>query len=130
MDLVSHIVFACLLNFGRVDFWLILGSILPDFDKVFTYPKRKFRGCESRTFFTELPMAAILIPVSFFFPHTFTIGLVSHYLLDFLTGETRPFNPFVRTVVDFELPLRYKALLGCIMWVIGGVLVGRWLGVL
>jgi membrane-bound metal-dependent hydrolase YbcI (DUF457 family) len=122
MDLISHIIFAYILNFGNFDFWLFLGAMLPDLDKFVTYRKGYFGGYRSRTLFTELPFASILIIISNFINPLFTLGLISHYILDFITGETRPFYPFIKNVVNFNLKLKYKVLVGVIIWSIGGLL--------
>ncbi|MDI6806389.1 MAG: zinc dependent phospholipase C family protein [Candidatus Aenigmarchaeota archaeon] len=125
MDIISHIIFACILNFGSLNGWLILGSVLPDFDKFITYRKKQFKGYRSRTLFAELPFTSILIFLSVFINPSFTLGLISHYILDFISGETRPFYPFLKNVVDFNLKLKQKILVGVIIWLIGGILVIR-----
>jgi membrane-bound metal-dependent hydrolase YbcI (DUF457 family) len=122
MDLISHIIFAYILNFGKFDIWLVLGSMVPDLDKFVTYRKRYFGGYKSRTLFTELPFASIFIIISILINPFFTLGLISHYILDFLIGETRPFYPFFKNVVNFNLKLKYKILVGLIIWLIGGML--------
>lgn len=122
MDIVSHVVFAWLLNGGEMTFWLLLGSMAPDFDKIFTYTKRNFRGYRSRTSWTELPVAALLIAGSVFVHPHLTLGLISHYVLDFLVGQSRPFHPLVGNMVDFNLPLKHKMVIGAVLWMVGGVL--------
>lgn len=122
MDLISHIIFAYILNFGNFNIWLFFGSIVPDLDKFITYPKKQFKGYRSRTLFAELPFSSILIAFSILISPAFTLGLISHYVLDFLTGETRPFYPFFKNVVNFNLKLRHKILVGGLIWLIGGLL--------
>lgn len=123
MDIISHLVFAALLNGGMPSIWLFLGAVFPDIDKAVTYPKRHFRGHLSRTLFTELPLESIIVTVSIVFLPEFALGLISHYVLDYISGETKPFHPFFSNIVNFELNWKVKLLLAAIFWIIGWILV-------
>ena len=114
MDLISHIFFGLIL-YGGVDPFLILGTILPDFDKVWTYPKKRIRGSESRTIVTELPIMPLVAIGGYFISPAFTLGVISHMFLDFITGETRPFTPLVKDKVSFNWKLRYKIIIAAII---------------
>jgi hypothetical protein len=128
MDLLSHIVLAALLAHGRMSWWLILGAILPDFDKILTYPRGYMTTHRARTAWAELPLSSLLILMALPIHTHLVLGMVSHHILDYLVGETRPFYPFFKSVVSFNLRLRYKALLAVILWFIGGVLsIGGWI---
>jgi len=122
MDPISHIAFAYILNLGKGSMWLIIGSLILDFDKIYTYTQRKFRGQESRTFLSELPFVCLLIGLATIINKDFTFGMISHYVLDFLVGETKPFNPFQKNIVNFNLKTTHKIVLGAIIWLIGGIL--------
>ena len=122
MDPISHIAFSYILNLGQGSLWLIIGSVILDFDKIFTYVQRKFRGHESRTFLSELPIVCLLIGLSTIVNKDFAFGIISHYILDFLVGETKPFNPFQNNIVNFNLKTNQKIVLGAIIWLIGGIL--------
>ncbi|MEM5773120.1 MAG: hypothetical protein QXL86_02740 [Candidatus Aenigmatarchaeota archaeon] len=101
---------------------------MPDIDKLFTYSKKKFKGHESRTMFSEIPVGSIIIFFSIFINKDLTLGLISHYLIDYLVGETKPFYPFFKNIVDFNLKFKYKIILGVILWTIGGVLfITQWI---
>lgn len=129
MDLISHGFFALLL-YQRLDFWLILGSILPDIDKVYTYPKKRFRGASSHTALGELPFGSVLLLasliLSLFYPflYSLTFGILTHILLDFITGETRPFRPFVTERVDFNWSVKKKIMIGAVLWGLGLLIYG------
>jgi hypothetical protein len=122
MDPISHIAFSYILNLGHGNLWLIIGSVILDIDKIFTYVQRKFKGHESRTFLSELPFVCLLIGLSTIFNKDFAFGIISHYMLDFLVGETKPFNPFQNNIVNFNLKTNHKIVLGAIIWLIGGIL--------
>jgi hypothetical protein len=122
MDPISHIAFSYILNLGKGSLWLIIGSVILDFDKIFTYVQRKYRGHESRTFLSELPFVCVLIGLSTIINKDFVFGIISHYILDFLVGETKPFNPFQNNIVNFNLKTTHKIVLGAIIWLIGGIL--------
>ena len=123
MDIISHIFFGIIL-YGRVDLLLVLGTILPDFDKAWTYPRRRIRGADSRTIVTELPIMPLVAIAGYFFSPAFSLGIISHILLDFVTGETRPFNPFSKEKVNFNWPLKYKLVIAVIIWASGIYLIG------
>lgn len=129
MDLISHLFFAMIL-YHKIDFWLLLGSVLPDIDKIYTYPKKRFRGASSHTALGELPFGFILLMASFVFtliyPAAFalTFGILTHVLLDFITGETRPFRPFVTERVDFNWSIKKKIIIGACMWGLGLLIYG------
>ncbi len=123
MDIISHIFFGIILYRG-LDPLLILGAILPDFDKVWTYPKKRIKGAASRTILTELPIMPLIAIAGYFFSPAFALGVISHILLDFVTGETRPFNPFVKDTVNFNWRLRYKLILVGAIWGLGIYLIG------
>lgn len=125
MDIISHLVFAVLLNGGVPDILLLLGAVFPDLDKAVTYPKRHFLTHLSRTLFTELPLESIIIAISIVFIPQFTLGLISHYILDYLSGETKPFHPFFGNIVSFQPSMKVKLLVGAIFWIIGWILVVR-----
>jgi membrane-bound metal-dependent hydrolase YbcI (DUF457 family) len=118
MDLISHILFGIIL-YQAVDPFLILGTVLPDVDKAWTYPKRRIRGANSRTVLTELPLMPLIAIAGFFFSPAFSLGVVSHLVLDFITGETRPFNPFSTETVDFNWSLKTKLVLAGVLWTSG-----------
>ncbi|MBI2676250.1 MAG: metal-dependent hydrolase [Candidatus Aenigmarchaeota archaeon] len=125
MDLISHALFALILN-QRFDLWVIVGSLLPDMDKLYTYPKKRFFRSESHTFIGEIPFASMFVfALSFlspyFGPYLFSMafGYMSHILLDFLAGETKPFRPFLKDKVDFNLGMKGKLALGAAIWLIG-----------
>ncbi len=123
MDIVSHIVFAHILS-GQQDLSLplILGAAVPDIDRLYMYLKGKFRGASSRTFIQELPFLSLLILIGIVIDQPlFSLGVISHIFLDFVTGETKPFYPFCRETVNFNLPIKYKIVLGGIIWGIGAV---------
>lgn len=44
-------------------------------------------------------------------------GIMAHFFLDFVTGETEPFSPFSRKRIDFNLSIPKKIILGGIIWV-------------
>jgi len=122
MDPISHIAFVYILAMGNMDIWFILGAVAPDIDKIFTYRYGKFRGCESRTIVHELPVAALLVGISILISNGLCLGLISHYVLDFILGESKPFHPFFENIVDFNLELKYKIALGAGLWLSGGLL--------
>ncbi len=130
MDLVTHIFFALMLS-QRFDLWVVLGSILPDMDKLYTYPKKRFFRSESHTFIGEIPSSVFFVLVFsflslYFGRHLFSLafGYMSHILLDFLVGETKPFRPFLRDKVDFNLDMKGKLVLGASIWLLGLYLYG------
>ena len=122
-DIISHIFFAFL--FARqktLSIPLIVGAIFPDLDRLYSYPKGIYQGAKSRTFFQELPFLSIVMAVGLLINQPlFSVGIISHFLLDFLTGETHPFYPLSKKKVNFNLPLHLKILVGVILWVIGVV---------
>jgi len=122
MDPISHIAFVYILAMGNIDVWFILGAIAPDIDKVFTYAQGKFRGHESRTIVHELIIAAPLVGISTLINQGLSLGLISHYLLDFILGESKPFHPFFENIVDFNLGLKYKVVVGVVLWLTAGLL--------
>ena len=134
MDLISHAVFAMVLG-GHFDVWLVAGALLPDIDKLYTYPKKGFRGAGSHTALGELPLGLLLVLVvetgAVIAPGfgaalgPLGLGILSHLLLDFLTGETGPFRPFLRERVGLAWGLKVKIVLGAVIWIIGGVLFGE-----
>lgn len=118
MDTLSHIFFAHLLTSTRFSWWLVIGSLIPDLDKVYTFIiKKKFRGVESRTMFQELPVLSVLSGV-FMIIGLFGIaqGILAHFLLDFLTGETKPFSPLSNKIINFNLSIPKKIILGGVIW--------------
>ncbi len=121
MDLISHLFFALLL-YQRFDIWLFIGAVIPDIDKIYTYPKKRFRGAGSHTALGELPFGAILLlasaSLSIFYPFltSLTFGMLTHMLLDFITGETGPFRPFATERVDFNWPIKAKIIIGIFLW--------------
>ncbi len=125
MDIISHVFFALMLN-QYFDWWVALGSVLPDLDKLYTYPKKRFFRSESHTFAGEIPFSVLFVLIFsllslYFGQHLFSLafGYMSHILLDFLVGETKPFRPFLKDKVDFNLSLRRKAVVGIVVWVSG-----------
>ena len=122
MDPISHIAFVYILAMGNIDLWFILGAVAPDIDKIFTYRHGKFRGHESRTIVHELPVAALLVGISILINNGLCLGLISHYVLDFILGESKPFHPFFENIVDFNLELKYKIAIGAGLWLTGGLL--------
>ncbi len=123
MDIVSHIVFAHILS-GQKDLSLplLIGATIPDVDRFYMYLKGKFRGANSRTFFQELPFLSFLILFGIIINQPlFSLGVISHIFLDFITGETKPFYPFSEKIVDFNLSIKYKIILGAVIWGIGVV---------
>ena len=121
MDFVSHVFFAHFLAW-KFEFSkeLALGSLFPDIDRVYAYLNQKFRKAESRTWIQELPFLSIVVFVSLMSGHNyFAVGVVSHVFLDFVTGETRPFYPFIENKIDYNRSLRTKALMSVIIWVFG-----------
>ncbi len=134
MDLISHAIFAMVLG-GHFDVWLVVGSALPDVDKIYTYPKKLFRGAGSHTALGELPLGllmvllletgAVLAPGFGAILGPLGLGILSHLLLDFLTGETGPFRPFLGERVGLRWTLRVKVVLGVVIWIIGGILFGE-----
>jgi len=125
MDLISHLIFAVLLNSGMPDVWLFLGAIFPDIDKAVTYPRKHFFSHLSRTLFTELPMESLFIAASIIIMPQFALGLISHYVLDYLSGETKPFHPFFGNTVNFDIPWKFKIFVSAVFWIIGWILVVR-----
>ncbi|NIO38066.1 hypothetical protein GTO27_10250 [Candidatus Bathyarchaeota archaeon] len=123
MDPISHIAFAYILAGGNINVWLILGAVVLDLDKIFTYTRKKFRGQESRTILHELSIAAPLIVASILINNALCLGLISHYVLDFLLGESKPFHPFFDNIVDFNLNLRYKIAIGAGLWLTAGLFI-------
>lgn len=129
MDLISHLFFSLLL-YQRFDVWLLIGSILPDIDKIYTYPKKRFRGASSHTALGELPFGTTLLLasrlLSILYPllTALTFGILTHILLDFITGETRPFRPFVTERVDFNWPIKAKIIIGMFLWGMGLIFYG------
>ncbi len=123
MDIISHIIFAHLLSGERnISIPLILGAVAPDVDRFYMYLKGKFRGAKSRTFVQELPFLSLLILFGIIIEQPlFSLGVISHIFLDFITGETKPFYPFTKETVNFNFPIKYKIILGGIIWVIGAV---------
>lgn len=121
MDPISHIAFVYILAMGNIDIWFVLGAVAPDIDKIFTYLHGKFRGHESRTIVHELPIAATLVGISILINNGLCLGLISHYFLDFILGESKPFYPFFGNVVDFNLELRYKIAIGAGLWLTAGL---------
>ena len=118
MDTLSHIFFVHLLTSSRFSWGLVVGSILPDLDKVYTFLiKKKFRKAESRTLFQELPFLSVLSGL-FVALGLFEIaqGILAHFVLDFMTGETRPFSPFSDKIINFNLSIPGKIILGGVIW--------------
>lgn len=119
MDLISHILFSFIFT-KSLSIWCILGSVFPDLDRIYSYMKLKFFGHESRTWWHELPFLSVVIFVAFVSGfYLFALGIISHIFLDFVTGSTRPFYPFSKKIINFNLPLKIKILFGAIIWVIG-----------
>ncbi len=123
MDLITHAFFAIIL-YGKIDIFLIIGSFFPDLDKIFTYTKKHFRGAESRTPFTELIIMPLIAIVGYFISPAFSFGIISHILLDFITGETKPFSPFSDEKVNFNWGLKTKVIIGGTIWTLGMFLIG------
>ena len=129
MDLISHVFFGMLL-YGRFDIWVVVGAVLPDIDKVYTYPKKIFRGAYSHTFIGELPTGVLIVLMlqlmGFVNPLFFSVGFgyMSHILLDFITGETVPFRPFVKERVNYNWSPKKKIVIGAAFWIAGAALYG------
>ncbi len=122
MDPISHIAFVYILGLRNISVLSILGAVAPDIDKIVTYARRKFRGHESRTIVHELPLAALLVSISILINNGLCLGLISHYFLDFILGESKPFYPFFGNIVDFNLELKYKIGIGVALWLTGGLI--------
>lgn len=122
MDPISHIAFVYILGLRNISVLSILGAVAPDIDKIFTYAHRKFRGHESRTIVHELPLAALFVSISILINSELCLGLISHYVLDFILGESRPFYPFFGNIVDFNLEWKYKIGIGATLWLTGGLI--------
>ncbi len=121
MDFVSHVILAHFMT-GTLIFSkeLTFGSLFPDLDKVYVYAKRKFRRAESRTWFHELPFLSLVVLIaSLTHHHLFACGVITHIFLDFVTGETRPFYPFIEKKVDYNLSLKIKAVMSVMVWASG-----------
>lgn len=123
VDIISHIIFAFLIAKQKAfSFPLFLGAVLPDLDRLYSYSRGKYRGAKSRTLLQELPFLSLLITIGVLIGQPlFSLGITSHFLLDFLLGETLPFSPFFKKNVDFNIPIRFKVIIGGIIWVIGAV---------
>jgi len=121
MDPISHIAFVYIIAMGNIDIWSVLGAVVLDIDKIYAYSHGKFRGHESRTILHELPIAALLVGISILINNGFCLGLISHYFLDFILGESKPFHPFFENVVDFNLELKYKIGIGAGLWLTIGL---------
>ena len=121
MDIISHILFAFLLAGQKeLSLPLLLGAVLPDIDRLYSYPTGNYRGAKSRTLFQELPFLSLLMIIGILIGETlFALGIISHFLLDFLTGETQIFYPFYIKPVNFNLSISFKIIVGVIVWVIG-----------
>ncbi|MEE9406290.1 MAG: metal-dependent hydrolase [Candidatus Aenigmarchaeota archaeon] len=119
MDIISHAVFGILFA-KQVSLQAIIGAVFPDLDRLYTYPKGKYFKHGSRTWFHELPFLSIVMAAAFFlgFP-LFSLGLLSHIFLDFVTGSTRPFYPLSDKHIDFNLNRKTKIALGAAIWAIG-----------
>jgi len=118
MDPITHVLFSAIL-FNKLDPALVFGSVLPDLDHIYSYLKGNLRSYRSRTPLHELPALSFLIAISSFLNPSLSLGLISHAVLDFITGDTRPFYPFHKGVVRFNLPAKLKVLLAVIVWAIG-----------
>lgn len=119
MDPVTHVFFTIILRLGQIDPWFVLGSILLDVDKLFTYSKGHLRGYKSRTAFHELPFASLFLLIASVINMNLCFGMISHLLLDFVVGETRPFFPFKNDIIDYNLELKYKFVVGAVIWLVG-----------
>ena len=118
MDILSHIFFAHLITGVKFSWGLVIGSIIPDLDKPYTLlVKKRLRRVESRTWFQELPFLS-LISGSLMLAGFMEVaqGILAHFLLDFTTGETRPFSPLSKATVDFNFSIPVKIVLGGIIW--------------
>ena len=118
MDALSHIFFTHILTGTRFSWGLVIGSVIPDLDKTYTFlVRRKFRKVESRTAFQELPFLSLMAG-AFMVLGLLSVaqGILAHFLLDFMTGETRPFSPFSDRTIDFNLPIKGKIVLGGLIW--------------
>jgi len=63
-----------------------------------------------------------LVGISILINNGLCLGLISHYVLDFILGESKPFHPFFENIVDFNLELKYKIAIGAGLWLTGGLL--------
>jgi hypothetical protein len=131
MDIISHVLFAFLLARQKeLSLPLLLGAVLPDIDRFYSYPMRNYRGAKSRTFFQELPFLSLMLIIGILIGEPlFSLGIISHFLLDFLVGESRVFYPFYKKPVNFNLPLRFKVLIGGIIWAIGLAYMVSWISI-
>ena len=121
MDIISHILFAHIV-YGKQVFSLemAIGAVFQDLDRIYSYSRKRFFGAKSRTFFHELPFISAVILIAWILNFKlFVLGVISHVILDFITGHTKPFYPFYSKDVNFNLPLKAKLLLGVVIWVIG-----------
>lgn len=135
MDLITHAFFALMLakvlGYTLTELkvegalQLLFGAALPDVDRLYSYPRKKFGGYVSRTFVQEFPFMSCLLAVACllstlnFSTFLFILGLISHIFLDFVTGSTRPFYPLFKRPVNFNLKLKHKILVGALTWAIG-----------
>lgn len=124
MDIISHAIFGILFA-KQVSLQAVIGAVFPDIDRLYTYPKGRYFKHTSRTWWHELPFLSVVITAGFFlgFP-LFSLGVLSHIFLDFLTGSTRPFHPFSGRHIDFNLPRTVKVVLGAAIWAIGAYCIG------
>ena len=119
MDIISHILFGILFS-REISLWVIFGTIFPDLDRFYSYPKKNFFKYKSRTWWHELPFLSLVMLVGIMLNlYPFVLGIISHIFLDFTTGSTRPFYPLNKKIVDFNLSRKNKIILGGIIWVIG-----------
>ncbi|GEM_PF-5741003 len=119
MDIISHAIFGIFFA-KQVSLQAVIGGVLPDLDRLYTYPKGKYFRHESRTWFHELPFLSVVMAAGFLlgFP-LFSLGVLSHVFLDFVTGSTRPLYPLSRKHIDFNLPKKAKVALGATIWATG-----------
>jgi len=107
-----------LLAFGPTNEYLLpffITSVIPDIDHVFPFlkirdknpPGTVLSGALWRTRLHEmygLVIFSVLLMVIWFFNHRLAticaLGLILHFCLDFVTGESRPFYPYSQIKVQ------------------------------
>ena len=130
MDLISHIIFGIIFS-KNLSLLAIFGAVFPDLDRLYSYPKKRFFSYSSRTWWHELPFLSFVMLIGIVLGlYPFVLGVVSHIFLDFVTGSTRPFYPFSKKIIDFNLSKKVKIVLGGIIWVIGAVFIANSMGFL
>ena len=127
MDIVSHGILGILFA-KEVSLLAVAGGLFPDIDKLYTLAKGRYRREDSRTWFQEPPFLSFVVVAGFLLGiPAFSLGVISHYFIDFITGSTRPFNPFNKKVIDFNLSIPQKIALGAVIWFIGAAVFMDWI---